>query len=54
MAENKTKPTAASVKDYIASRANEQQAADCKTLMTNVQENHPQAAADAGTEHGGV
>lgn len=34
MAENKTKPTAASVDDYIASRANEQQHADCQTLMT--------------------
>ena len=33
MAENKTKPTRASVKDYIASRANAQQAADCRELM---------------------
>ena len=33
MAENKTKPTGASVEDYIASRANEQQQADCKRLM---------------------
>ena len=33
MAENKTKPTSASVEDYIASRANEQQRADCKELM---------------------
>jgi hypothetical protein len=33
MAKNKTKPTGASVKDYIASRANEQQGADCKELM---------------------
>jgi len=33
MAENKTKPTGASVKDYIASRASEQQRADCKALM---------------------
>jgi len=33
MAENKTKPTGASVEDYIASRATEQQRADCKQLM---------------------
>jgi hypothetical protein len=33
MAENKTKPTDASVEDYIASRANEQQRADCQELM---------------------
>lgn len=33
MAENKTKPTDASVDDYIASRANEQQRADCRELM---------------------
>ena len=33
MAENKTKPTAASVEDYIASRANAQQRADCRELM---------------------
>lgn len=33
MAENKTKPTRASVKDYIASRASEQQRADCRELM---------------------
>lgn len=33
MAENKTKPTAASVADYIASRANEQQRIDCRRLM---------------------
>lgn len=33
MAENKTKPTSASVADYIASRASEQQSADCKELM---------------------
>jgi hypothetical protein len=33
MAENKTKPTAASVDDYIASRANAQQQADCRELM---------------------
>lgn len=34
MAENKTKPTGASVEDYLASRANEQQAADSRQLMT--------------------
>jgi hypothetical protein len=34
MAENKTKPTDASVDEYIASRANEQQRADCRQLMT--------------------
>jgi len=33
MSENKTKFTNASVDDYIASRANEQQRADCKELM---------------------
>jgi hypothetical protein len=33
MAENKTKPTGASVKDYIASRANAQQRSDCRELM---------------------
>ena len=33
MAENKTKPTDASVEDCIASRANEQQRSDCPELM---------------------
>jgi hypothetical protein len=33
MAENKTKPTDASVEDYIASRANAQQRSDCRQLM---------------------
>ena len=33
MAENKTKRTSASVEDYIASRANAQQHADCHELM---------------------
>ena len=33
MAESKTKFTGASVKDYIASRASDQQRADCKELM---------------------
>ncbi len=33
MAELKTKATAASIDDYIAARANEEQKADCKSLM---------------------
>src|SRR5512145_3343995 len=33
MAENKTKPTDASVEEYIASRANAQQRSDCRELM---------------------
>ena len=33
MAENKTKPTDASVEDYIASRATAQQRTDCRELM---------------------
>jgi len=33
MAENKTKPTGASIEDYIASRANAQQSSDCRELM---------------------
>jgi uncharacterized protein DUF1801 len=33
MAQNKTKPTGASIEDYIASRANEQQRSDCRELM---------------------
>ena len=33
MAENKTKPTDASVDDYIASRAKAQQHEDCRELM---------------------
>jgi hypothetical protein len=33
MAENKTKATDDSIDAYIASRANDQQAADCRTLM---------------------
>jgi hypothetical protein len=33
MAENKTRPTDASVDDYIASRASEQQHVDCRRLM---------------------
>jgi hypothetical protein len=34
MAENKTKPTDASVEAYLASRANEEQRADCHALMS--------------------
>ena len=34
MAEIKTKPTGASIEEYIASRANEEQAGDIKRLMT--------------------
>ena len=33
MAQNKTKPTDASVDDYIASRGNARQQADCRELM---------------------
>lgn len=33
MAENKTKPTGASVEEYIDSRASEQQKIDCRKLM---------------------
>jgi len=33
MAETKTKPTGASVDDYLASRANPEQLADCKKIM---------------------
>lgn len=33
MAENKTKPNAASVDEYLASRANESQQSDCRALM---------------------
>ena len=33
MADNKTKPTDASVEDYLASRANAQQCTDCRELM---------------------
>jgi hypothetical protein len=38
MAENKTKPTSASVQDYIASRANPQQNADCRKLISLLRE----------------
>jgi hypothetical protein len=33
MAETKTKPTGASVAEYLASRANDEQMADCKKIM---------------------
>lgn len=33
MADTKTKPTTASVADYLASRASAEQAADCKAVM---------------------
>ena len=33
MAENKTKPTGASVENYIAARGSEQQRADCRELV---------------------
>ena len=33
MAENKTKPTDASVEDYLAARGNEQQRLDCRDLI---------------------
>ena len=33
MADNNTKPTDASVEDYLASRANAQQCTDCRELM---------------------
>jgi hypothetical protein len=37
MADNKTQPTGASVEDYLASRANAQQLADCQELMALLQ-----------------
>lgn len=33
MAENKTKPTDANIDEYLASRANPEQLADCKAIM---------------------
>lgn len=33
MAENKTKPTAASIDDYLATKGTPQQSADCRQLM---------------------
>jgi hypothetical protein len=37
MADNKTKPTDASVEEYLASRANERQRADCEELIALLQ-----------------
>jgi Domain of unknown function (DU1801) len=37
MAENKTKPTEASIDDYLAARGSEQQQADCRELMEMLQ-----------------
>lgn len=37
MAENKTRPTGASVEDYIAARGSEQQRADCRALIALLQ-----------------
>ena len=37
MAQNKTKPTGASVKDYLAARGSEQQRADCQELMALIE-----------------
>lgn len=37
MPENKTKPTTANIDDYIVSRANAQQAADCHELISLLQ-----------------
>ena len=50
MAKNKNKPTDASVEDYIASRANEQQRTDCQELMA-AQEDHPATTKDVGAKH---
>lgn len=38
MAENKTKPTGASVEDYIVARGSEQELADCRELMALLEE----------------
>jgi hypothetical protein len=38
MAENKTKPTDASVEDYLAARGSEQQRTDCRALMALLQQ----------------
>jgi Domain of unknown function (DU1801) len=38
MAENKTKPTDASVEDYIVARGSEQQRADCRELIALLEE----------------
>lgn len=44
MAENKTKPTDASVEDYLAERGNDQQRTDCReliALLTNATQQPP-------------
>ena len=51
MAENKTKPTAESVEDYLASRANVQQRADCKTLMALFKKDYRETTEDVGAKH---
>ena len=50
MAENKTKPTDASVEDYILSRASEQQRTDCHELMALLEKSAVLASA-AGNWH---
>ena len=44
MAEPKTKPTTASIDDYLAARASAEQEADCRTLMSIMQ----RATGEAG------
>ena len=51
MAENKTKPTDASVEDYIASRASEQQRVDCEELMALFEKVTKQQPRMWGAEH---
>jgi hypothetical protein len=51
MAENKTKPTDASVEDYIASRANEQQRSDCLELMALLKKVTQQPPKMWGAQH---
>ena len=45
MAENKTKPTDASVEDYLAARGSEQQRTDCRALMALLQQVTPRAVS---------
>ena len=51
MAENKTKPTGASVEDYIAARGSEQQRADCRELMALLEKvtQEPPSTVGGGT-----
>jgi hypothetical protein len=51
MAENKTKPTDASVEDYIVSRANEQQRIDCRELMALLEKVTRQPPKMWGAKH---